>query len=232
MIEIDLIVESLNELCRFNRTLFKETVSEQTICASLSQCILLVKREKYPRFNDYYVDVEYNRGYSGKKKAVQMFDNQTKEYRLKNVICDLVIHKRGEGGATPENLIAIEMKKTSDCEKKVSNKTESEYFNNRREADIARLIALTNNKNLQNGYGTFSLDVDKKDQSYFVEGFQLGVFIELCDKEEGTECPESGWRKTSINKLKIRFFINGQERTEYNVSFVFNKDSFIQNNFL
>lgn len=137
MIEIDLIVESLNELCRFNRTLFKETVSEQTICASLSQCILLVKREKYPRFNDYYVDVEYNRGYSGKKKAVQMFDNQTKEYRLKNVICDLVIHKRGEGGATPENLIAIEMKKTSDCEKKVSNKTESEYFNNRREADIA-----------------------------------------------------------------------------------------------
>lgn len=218
-----LIKEALKEFCDKNRTLFKDSVSEQAICASLSQCLLLSIRENYTEFNAYYVDVEYNRGYAGQRKYIMQKNGD--ELRLRSVVCDLVIHNRGEQTAPRENLIAIEMKKTSDCIRKVGSKTEKDYFKNRRESDIARLKALTANSSKATGDGLYPIK-NEINQKTFVEGFQLGVFIELCDKEINTDYPENFWKESSIKQIKIRFFVDGEEVVNENYSIKFNNKSF------
>lgn len=233
MKEIDIVNESLKRLCIEHRGLFKEKVSEQAICAALSQCMYFIIINKYPELDKYFVDVEYNRGFSGRKKVIKGCDVDGMVF-LKNIICDLVVHNRGGKTISPENLIAIEMKKTTDCLKKVTNEDEKNFFRNKREADIMRLRALTSNKENLEGYSMYSYprtdESKSEDTEYTVEGFQLGVFIELCDKYKKSyngqiKLPE-GWRLDSISSLKISFFINGKELFDKSYKIQFTNESF------
>lgn len=59
------------------------------------------------RYDDYIVDVEYNRGANGKENGIKKIDNNP-------ITVDFIVHKRGYDpvcGFT--NLICIEMKKTT-----------------------------------------------------------------------------------------------------------------------
>lgn len=230
MKEIEIMCKSLEKLCMEDRRLFKEKVSEQAICAMLSQKIYTTINHDYPELGKYYVDVEYNRGYLGRRKVMKAADVDGKIIYLKNIVCDLVVHNRGEQTISPENLIAIEMKKTTDCLKTVTNEDEKKTFKNKRQADRMRLIALTSNNENVDGYSMYHYpkkdEISDREFDYVVEGFQLGVFIELCDKHFKSRRVPKGWTLDCINAMKISFFVNGYEVPDQNYKIRFTDNSF------
>lgn len=80
-------------------------VSERSLCASLKS--QLEKHLENTIFRDYYVDTEYNR--NGDKIKAILADRGTSRETKVTVVCDLIVHSRGE--KYKDNLIAIEMKK-------------------------------------------------------------------------------------------------------------------------
>lgn len=57
------------------------------------------------QYQDYNVDVEYNRGRGGNDSAAKMMNG-------KKIVTDLIVHKRGKNEEGEyDNLICIEMKK-------------------------------------------------------------------------------------------------------------------------
>ena len=67
-----------------------------------------------PYFNDWNVDCEYNRNHDNKKQLdIQPRNIKSDDTQATTVFPDIIIHKRG----TDENLVVIEMKKTSSSEK-------------------------------------------------------------------------------------------------------------------
>lgn len=229
MKEIEIMCKSLEKLCIEDRRLFKEKVSEQTICAMLSQKIYTTLNHDYPELEQYFVDVEYNRGYLGRRKVIKATDVDNVIY-LKNIVCDLVVHNRGEQTISPENLIAIEIKKTTDCLKPVTNEDEKKTFKNRRQADRMRLIALTSNNDNVNGYSMYHSpnkdEISDREFDYIVEGYRLGVFIELCDKHFKSRRVPEDWPSDCINAIKISFFIDGYEVPNQNYKIKFTDNSF------
>ena len=92
-----------------NRMLFDVRVSERTLCGALM--VELYKEIADGGYGKYSVDVEYNRVYGNKVKAMRKTVMGAKKEIL-NINSDLIIHKRGsfdEGS----NLIALEMKKSN-----------------------------------------------------------------------------------------------------------------------
>ncbi|MBQ8506733.1 MAG: hypothetical protein IJ466_04815 [Clostridia bacterium] len=83
--------------------LVRNDLSERCICAKFAT--YLEKQIKQSEFSDYVVDVEYNRGYMGKEHTI-------KRLYGRNIVVDLIVHKRGFDQRTGfNNLICIEMKK-------------------------------------------------------------------------------------------------------------------------
>lgn len=80
-----------------NKTLIDRDLSERCLCANLAYEL----RDEFKKYNDVYVDVEFNRdGYNIKK----VYSYIKKDNR--NVVCDLIIHDRDKN-----NYLALEMKK-------------------------------------------------------------------------------------------------------------------------
>ena len=79
-------------------------VSERSICASLKEAFSDIMKY-FSFFDQYYADVEYNRG---KGKAIKSYQFEGEE--PVSMTCDLIIHSRGSI-ADLDNLICIEMKK-------------------------------------------------------------------------------------------------------------------------
>ena len=110
-IELETLFEKANyEFLRKNMLLFKSRVSERTLCGALM--IELHEALKDTQFNQYFVDVEYNRNIGGTTKILEktiqgMIDEQTI-----TINCDLIVHSRGQN-VNRDNLIAIEMKKST-----------------------------------------------------------------------------------------------------------------------
>ncbi len=96
-------------------------VSERSLCGELMK--YLTNEIRKTAFSSYHVDVEYNRN-DGKLKTIK-----NSEEKVINITCDIIVHSRGES-IEKDNLIAIEMKKSTQSEKE-KNK------------DKDRLIALT-----------------------------------------------------------------------------------------
>jgi hypothetical protein len=124
-------------------------VSERNLCGRLA----IYMENLLAEFNmtGYYADMEYNRMRDGKIKT--MLDGNEKVVVIN---CDLIVHSRGQ--EIPDNLIAIEMKK--------SDRPELE-----KQSDRTRLRALTK----QN-------DVFPYDGTVFPEhvaGYRLGIYMEL-----------------------------------------------------
>lgn len=109
----------------------------------------------------YYTDVEYNRSRNGTIKtcAKTIMNGALKEIKIN---CDLIVHARGT--KSPENLIAIEMKKS---------RAKMEY----KESDRNRLKALT----MHDFNGTIS--GDGKTIPKYVCGYQLGVYYEINSRQ-------------------------------------------------
>ena len=83
--------------------LIRNDLSERCICAKFAT--YLERQIQQSEFNDYVVDVEYNRGYMGREHAVKHMNGR-------NIVVDLIVHKRGFDQQTGfNNLICIEMKK-------------------------------------------------------------------------------------------------------------------------
>ncbi len=93
-------------ITNFNRSeqyLIKNDLSERCICSKFAS--YLERALVGTPFEDYVVDVEYNRGYNGK-------DNASKLLYGKKIVVDLIVHKRGHDPETGfDNLFCIEMKK-------------------------------------------------------------------------------------------------------------------------
>lgn len=145
-------------------------VSERNLTGKLSTYLDCL-RDKY-NLTNYYSDPEYNRKQNSEIKTI--LDENMKVIRIN---CDIIIHSRGEI-MEKDNLIAIEMKKTSN---KQSEK----------EDDKRRLRALT-----KDSYD----DVWSKDGKVYPEhvcGYILGFYLEI-DIENQTclfECYKKGQKQ-------------------------------------
>ncbi len=127
-------------------------ISEQNLCGRL----MLIMHSHLSSYNlsNYYVDNEYNRQQGGEIKTI--INNI---FEVVNVKCDIILHSRGEC-ILNDNLVAIEMKKSSRPEKE-KNK------------DRVRLIALT-----KDSYN----DIWSNDGTTHPEhvcGYKLGVYLEI-----------------------------------------------------
>lgn len=98
-----------NAILSFNRSeryLIRNDMSERCICARFA--MHLTEALKGTEYSDCLVDVEYNRGMDGHERAAKRIENAP-------ITVDLIVHKRGMHCRWGfDNLICIEMKKTTD----------------------------------------------------------------------------------------------------------------------
>lgn len=133
------------------KSLILHDVSERSLCAAL-KCFI-GKELTATSYQNYYVDVEYNRNH-GKVKTIMNDD-----YKVVTVNCDLIVHSRGEV-VSKDNLLALEMKKSK---RPLAGKVN----------DRNRLIALT-----KSSYdGVWSNDGTALPKH--VCGYLLGIYYEI-----------------------------------------------------
>lgn len=123
---ISLFEQANKDFLAANQDLLATQVSERTLCGALMLHIYKII-SKSNLFNGYFVDVEYNRNKGALKticKTIRGMDT-----KIIRITCDLILHSRGQN-PEQDNLIAIEMKKSSARSK---NKN----------SDRERLMALT-----------------------------------------------------------------------------------------
>ena len=137
--------------------LFDSRVSERTLCGALLLHMhdLIVDN---PAYHGYYTDVEYNRNRGGKLKNIKKTVRGVNE-TVVTINCDMILHSRGQN-IEQDNLIAIEMKKTSRRQ-------------DEKDADKERLMALT--KDSYDGVWSF----DGHSLPEYVCRYVLGVYYEI-----------------------------------------------------
>jgi hypothetical protein len=124
-------------------------VAERSLCSRLALYI----EQLMPSFGieGYFADTEYNRKQDGKIKTI--IDD---EMEIIIINCDLIVHSRGK--EVPDNLIAVEMKK--------SNRPATE-----KQSDRKRIRALTKKNDVWS--------YDGKVHPEHVSGYIIGVYMEL-----------------------------------------------------
>lgn len=127
-------------------------VSERNLCGRLAPILENVAKEY--RLTEYFADIEYNRKQNGQIKTIL-----DEKFKVITINCDLILHSRGNN-VERDNLIAIEMKKSS-------------RSNEEKENDRARLRAMT--KSSYDGIWSFDGETHPK----HVCGYELGAFVEL-----------------------------------------------------
>lgn len=88
-------------------SLLKRELSERCLCGAL-MCELNKQLEKNA-CNNYYADIEFNRAFENTINNVK--DLPDEEGTPKRVFPDIIVHSRGK--VTPDNLLALEMKKST-----------------------------------------------------------------------------------------------------------------------
>ncbi|MCH4201481.1 MAG: hypothetical protein LKF69_04295 [Bacilli bacterium] len=144
-----------------NLNLLLQDVSERSLCGAL-QCNIH-EMLRGTQFRNYYVDVEYNRNIGGKSKTF-VKTIQGPQMEIIPIQCDLIVHSRGNN-VSQDNLLALEMKKSSRPQKEKEN-------------DKIRLMCLTKN--------TYNPDVWTYDGTTFPEhvcGYVIGVYYEINRKK-------------------------------------------------
>ncbi len=113
--EIKQIIEkSLEELVACDNEILEININERTISHRLA-----VYLEKY--FNGWSVDCEYNRDHDDIKILDRLIErNRTNDTEAKTVFPDIIVHKR----MSNENLLVIEMKKSTNTSQKNRDKDE------------------------------------------------------------------------------------------------------------
>lgn len=117
---LEIFYEANSRFLNNNMETILAKVSERNLCSALGyELSKLLERSK---FSSYYSDVEYNRN-GGKIKTIL-----NEKLNIIDVTCDLIVHSRGK--LQKDNLIALEMKKSTATKKQM-------------EADRERLRCLT-----------------------------------------------------------------------------------------
>ena len=131
-------------------SLLKRELSERCLCGALMY--ELNKQLEKKDLKNYHADIEFNRDEGNVKRISYITDDGV---YLKRIFTDIIVHSRGE--VSLDNLIALEMKKSSASQEEIDD-------------DKARLKQLTK----QNTNTSFC--------SY---GYILGIYYEInLDKEE------------------------------------------------
>lgn len=147
------IFENANRMFMLkNIELIQSGVSERSLCGALM--MHLNEEIRKTKYNDYYVDVEYNRNIGGKLKTIKC-----SKFEVINITCDIIVHSRGNK-KPQDNLIVIEMKKY--------NRPKAE-----KEKDKLRLCTLT--KDSYDDIWSF----DGKTLPDHVCRYVLGVYFEI-----------------------------------------------------
>lgn len=147
-----------------HRKLLDWKLSERCLCGALMY--ELNKQLEMNGYNDYYADVEFNKVGKKEKRIKLLRDN---EGVLKRIFTDIIVHSRGQ--ARPDNLIALEMKKSR--AKKLS-----------RENDRERLMQLTKQDAVFNNLYIYRYElgiyyeIDLKNEEILVEFYQDGSKVE------------------------------------------------------
>ena len=107
----DILLPSLHRLYEMDNNNIRFGVSERNICARLAHHMENIMREYNNRnlFENYYVDVEYNRKNDGTGK---FYESQQKVPFP--MVADIIVHKRN----AEHNLMAIEMKRWDNYDKR------------------------------------------------------------------------------------------------------------------
>ena len=167
MEELVEIFKSANKrFIKRDTNLIMSDVSERCLCGALM--LFLHNEIQNSDYRKYYTDIEYNRN----KGEIKTIINNKLE--VVSITCDVIVHSRGEN-ISQDNLIAIEMKKTSALK---SEKTK----------DKDRLLALT--KDRFDDVWSF----DGKTVPEHVCRYLLGIYYELniCNRYIDLEYYSSG----------------------------------------
>ena len=148
----EIFSESLDDFLEKELDLLESCVSERSICGRIAQLLNLKTIDK-TEFENYHVDIEYNRN-QGEIKTI--IDNN---HEIISITCDLIIHSRGKV-IKQDNLLAIEFKK--------SNRPDSEKLKDRN-----RLKALTK-KTFDDTWSNDGTTLPRH-----VCGYLLGIYVEF-----------------------------------------------------
>lgn len=130
--------------------LLKRELSERCLCGALMY--ELNKQLEKKNLKKYHADIEFNRDEGNVKRISYITDDGV---YLKCIFTDIIVHSRGE--VSLDNLIALEMKKSSASQKEIDD-------------DKARLKQLTK---------------QNTNTSFCNYGYILGIYYEInLDKEE------------------------------------------------
>ena len=151
-------------------SLLKRELSERCLCGAL-MCELNKQLEKNA-CNNYYADIEFNRAFENTINNIKHLPDE--EGTPKRVFPFIIVHSRGE--VSLDNLIALEMKKSSANQEEIDD-------------DKARLKHLTK-LNTNTSFGSYE--------------YILGIYYEInLDKEEiKIEFFYDGNRKGQLFKCK------------------------------
>lgn len=152
----EIFIQAHKQLLKTDLPLLEINISERTLCGRLM--IYLnneLKNNGYKGYEEYYVDIEYNRK-RGRKAKDNKFEIEKKtiggtKKELISITCDLIVHKRNPD-LEKDNLIAIELKKST------RKSTDKDY-------DRDRLKKLTKEKSNQDSSHNY--------------GYVLGVYYEI-----------------------------------------------------
>lgn len=141
--------------------LVRKNVNERALCSRLAQHLESAKDRA--GLDKYYVDVEYDRHGELRKT---LFNTSTG--KPENIVCDLLLHSRGEQKL--DNLICLEMKKTSGKDKQTDRERLQALTSPNPEGDYPKHVW-----DYQFGY---YLEVDVRVASVLIEEYRGGKLVE------------------------------------------------------
>jgi len=102
----NIVLKAIKDFNATEQYIIKNDLSERCICAKFAFYLTVAIQQS--NYKDYCVDVEYNRGFDGNERSVKRMNDAP-------ITVDLIVHKRGyDCNYGFDNLICIEMKKTTD----------------------------------------------------------------------------------------------------------------------
>lgn len=114
-----LFEEANEQFLKYEKVNIKRNVSERNLCQNLAN--YLRDNMKKIGLKGYYADTEYDRNQNMVKTIIN------NEMKIIEIECDLIVHSRGEN-VKQDNLIAIEMKKSTNMQKRNEDKERLKYM--------------------------------------------------------------------------------------------------------
>lgn len=152
--------------------LLKRELSERCLCGALMY--ELNKQLEKNNFKNYYADVEFNRAIENTINNVKRLPKE--EGTPKRVFPDIIVHSRGK--VTPDNLLALEMKKST-------------ARREAKERDKNRLSLLTSSYPYKYKLGVY-YEINPKKRQILVEFYKTGRKISTCSRVIEYKITEEG----------------------------------------